>query len=252
MAVSTAKSRVAGIRRLKSCGEAGQFRLALLPATPMRCVGLCRSGARRGGVRTARAAKVDDWSLTVERTQFINHLALMRRSPSSRSRRSALCQRSWRFASIGDVMGVAAAVAMAGAGSFVLGGSLVTRRRACRGPHSHDAALMLSPWARSSVSHPGLLAAAQQAGCARRLVYGAGVEGLNAVRELEGHWTPLERAPNPFGPFVNRNHYAGWMATTPRSGEPHSTTTAERSSDENSRNHTSPTSHISSLRTPGP
>jgi O-antigen ligase len=31
---------------------------------------------------------------------------------------------------------------------------------------------------------------------------------------IYGFWTPFERATNPFGPFVNRNHYAGWMAMT--------------------------------------
>jgi FlaA1/EpsC-like NDP-sugar epimerase len=65
--------------------------------------------------------KYDDWSLTVERTQFINHLALMLPVTILTFSAFRLCQRSWRFASIGDVMGVAAAVAMAGAGSFVLG-----------------------------------------------------------------------------------------------------------------------------------
>jgi hypothetical protein len=29
-------------------------------------------------------------------------------------------------------------------------------------------------------------------------------------REIYGFWTPLMTA-NPFGPFVNRNHFAGWM-----------------------------------------
>jgi uncharacterized membrane protein len=28
--------------------------------------------------------------------------------------------------------------------------------------------------------------------------------------KIYGFWTPNE-AGNPFGPFVNRNHFAGWM-----------------------------------------
>lgn len=28
---------------------------------------------------------------------------------------------------------------------------------------------------------------------------------------IYGFWTPLMGAPQPFGPFVNRNHFAGWM-----------------------------------------
>jgi O-antigen ligase len=31
---------------------------------------------------------------------------------------------------------------------------------------------------------------------------------------IYGFWTPVDRGSNPFGPFVNRNHYAGWMAMT--------------------------------------
>ena len=31
--------------------------------------------------------------------------------------------------------------------------------------------------------------------------------------KIYGFWTPYQ-PPNPFGPFVNRNHYAGWMAMT--------------------------------------
>ena len=32
-----------------------------------------------------------------------------------------------------------------------------------------------------------------------------------AGMKIYGFWAPLNRLSTPFGPFVNKNHFAGWM-----------------------------------------
>jgi UDP-GlcNAc:undecaprenyl-phosphate GlcNAc-1-phosphate transferase len=136
----------------------------------------------------AYVLKYDDWYTTVDRELFINHLALMLPVTILTFSAFRLYQRSWRFASIGDVMGVAAAVTTAGAGSFVLGRLFVNEATSLSLVAIHTVLLlMLVSGARSSFRILAYWRQRSKPTARPALVYGAGVEGLNAVRELEAN-----------------------------------------------------------------
>jgi FlaA1/EpsC-like NDP-sugar epimerase len=97
-----------------------------------------------------------------------------------------LYQRSWRFAGIGDVMGVASAVITSGAASFVLGRLFVDEATSSSLFAIHTALLLL--FVSSARSSFRILTYSRQRNkpdARRVLVYGAGGGGLIAVRELE-------------------------------------------------------------------
>jgi UDP-GlcNAc:undecaprenyl-phosphate GlcNAc-1-phosphate transferase len=135
---------------------------------------------------SAAVLKYDDWNVRTERQIFLNHLVLMLPFTIVIFSAFRLYQRSWRFAGIGDVMGVASAVITSGAASFVLGRLFVDEATSSSLFAIHTALLLL--FVSSARSSFRILTYSRQRNkpdARRVLVYGAGGGGLIAVRELE-------------------------------------------------------------------
>jgi len=134
----------------------------------------------------ASVLKYDDWYIRLEREMFLNHLVIMLPVTILTFLVFRLYQRSWRFASIGDVIGVALAVVAAGAVSFVLGRLFVNEATSWSLFTIHTTLLLLlASGARSSFRILQYWRQHAQPNARAALVYGAGAEGLTAVLELE-------------------------------------------------------------------
>src|SRR5262249_58541983 len=134
----------------------------------------------------ASVLKYDDWNIRVERDMFLSHLAVMLPVTLLTFVAFRVYRRAWRFAGIGDVIGVAAAVVTAGAISFVLGRLFVNEATSWSLFTIHTTLLLLlASGARSSFRILDYWRQRTEPNAKAALIYGATAEGLTAVLELE-------------------------------------------------------------------